>query len=176
MNKLRILTLLFIVLVSKSIKAQESFLHLDSIVIKEATLNPSNFYQSSVNEAYDTISFSILSNQVVKVRSCAMSLTNVSSSYSAYILDNNSESILDARIEIDEFNVFSTNDLAPPSSAEDFRGSYNSYQLRTEGFAGFSRQDIFLKEGTHEAVFHFKGLNFIPEVRGRIELIYYSLE
>lgn len=156
--------------------AQESFLTLDSIVVKETTLNPTNFYQSSVNEAYDTISFSILSNQVVKVRSCAMSLTNVSSSYSAYILDNNSESILDARIEIDEFNVFSTNDLAPPSSAEDYRGSYNSYQLRTEGFAGFSRHDMLLNEGIHEAVFHFKGLNFIPEVRGRIELIYYSLE
>jgi len=167
----------FLVLTLNQGYGQESFLKLDSIVIKETLLTPTSYiYQTSCSESYDTVSITVLSNQVVKVRSCAMSLTNVSSLYDAFILDNTSEKILDARIEIDEFNVFSTSDLAPPSSSEDYRGSYSSYQLRTEGFAGFSKHDFLLNEGIHEAVFHFKGINLIPEVRGRLELIYYSFE
>lgn len=176
MNKLSLLTFLFIVFVSKSIKAQESFLHLDSIVIKETLLTPSYLNQSSIVEAYDTISFVVDASQVVKLRTCAISLTNISSSSSAFILDNNTERILDSRVEINGFNIFSTNNLVPPSSATDYRGSYNEFQLRTEGFAGVSKIDLFVNPGSHDVVFHFKGISLAPEIRGRIELIYYSFE
>jgi hypothetical protein len=176
MNNLKYIPVLLIVLFSKSLSAQESFLRLDSIVIKETTLTPSYLYQSTVIEAYDTMSFTVNASQVVNLRNCAMSLTNISSYPDTYILDNSSERILDSRIEINEFNIFSTHNLLPPSSAADYRGSYSSYQLRTEGFAGVSNVDLFLNPGTHEVVFHFKGVSLAPEIRGRIELIYYSIE
>ena len=176
MKKLVLFSLLMSLASPLTVLAQEQFLRLDSIVIIERTLSPITLSQSTVAEDHDTVNFTVLPNQIAKVRVCAMSLTNTSTDSYSYMLSSSSARILDSRIEIDQFNMFTSSNLVPTNSAGDFRGSYNDFQIKTTGFAGYSKHDFFINEGTHEAVFHFRSISFLPEVHGRIELIYYSFE
>ena len=77
MNKLRLLTLLFIALVSKSIKAQESFLRLDSIVIIESELLTTTYGQyNNYKRGRDTLAISVDLNQYVKVRKVSFTIVD----------------------------------------------------------------------------------------------------
>lgn len=161
-------------------QSQESFLKLDSIVSKvdDITLSllPGSSGSSSYYAAVDTLILNVPIGSVCKLRLAGMSITETGSSLSTRILSRNSDDVIyDSRITVDDFNVFTSLQLTPPNSNDNYK-DYSDFQIVTKGFSGLSKVDMFLTTGTHRIIFHCRVFHFNPQVSGLLELIYYSYE
>ena len=173
----KIICLFFLVTAQfKHVEAQEQFLRLDSLVIIQSDLPMSKMPSRSWEyEGHDTIPINAQSDQLVKVRYCALTTTSTSTNWSASAGINNNNVIYDLRISLEGFNLL-----------DGIRYAYNRPQARLYDNNAFmySRSttidrfpDIFIRNG--ESLF----VDFIQEFYGgartvdyRIELLYFSYE
>ena len=121
----------------------------------------------------DTLTLTVNANTICKIRSVGMSITN---STSQYALNSTSHRIYDSRISINGFNIFTSLQLVPPSSASAFPGNYSVGKIQTKGFSGISKIDMLLKQGSYDVVCDFSSFPNFDDIQYRLELIYYSYE
>jgi len=159
----------------KHVEAQEQFLRLDSLVIIQSDLSMSKMPSRSWEyEGHDTIQINAQSDQLVKVRYCALTLTSTSSNWAADAeIGVNGKSIHDLRIRTDGFNMldaisYSIRNPTAIYPAQDF----SSRSCTIDRFP-----DTFIRNG--EPIY----VDFIQEfysgsntVNYRIELLYFSYE
>ena len=170
MNKLRLLTLLFIVLVSKSIKAQESFLRLDSVVIVSDTLqmttNSNNYF--SIDQQ---LTKSLTTGQLVKVRNASLQFFKSSGQvdfYNNYIYNFgilcNGNIILDASSAV-EGDIHGG--YGYPIDLRYFQSKYRAFN---------SKPDLFFSENLKFKMTCYGSTNITNTITYRLELVYYSYE
>lgn len=160
----------------KHVEAQEQFLRLDSLVIIQSDLPLSKIPSSSWEfEGHDTIPINAQSDQLVKVRYCALTTTSTSTNWAASAGITNNNAIYDLRISTEGFNLLDGIRYAynrPQGRLYDNNANMSSRSTTIDRFP-----DIFIRNG--ESLF----VDFIQEFYGgartvdyRIELLYFSYE
>jgi len=180
MNKLRLCTILFIVLATKSIEAQESFLVFDSIQIveNEHTLTR----QGSIGGVLDTISIQVLSNQYIKINNVSLSVRATSYGASNALssntmpFDESSRTVYDLRLDLNKINLIST-----PDFGKQIIGQSHALGRKSNNFGVTKNDGILLSEGSYDVVVKYSGYfdgssGTDRSLNSRLELIYFSKE
>ena len=172
MNKIKLLTFLLVALTSKSIKAQESFLRLDSIVVIEDSL-----VVSSSGNGSHTIAVSLGSNQLVQSRNASISVKT-----SGGFIKNDDNVIYDMSISAGNIDLMDIVNWARNGNLE-YYGYQNawyfsgSFNIQSRSLLTFNeKSDYLFTEDFNLNIDYRWNESAISAVFYRIELIYYSYE
>lgn len=153
--------------------AQEAFLQLDSIVIKQGDLSIAKVPSRSVDyEGHDTIVISKSNDQIILIRYCGITMGNPNPNFGSTVSVNINNTLYDLRISTQKFNLLSAYDWLAQSATNADQSYYRSKQRLFE-----SRPDIFLDKDENLYIDYIRERdNYQYTISWRVELVYYSYE
>lgn len=170
------LTLSLIFLFNLNSMAQEEFLQLDSIVIKQGELTITKIPNRSWEyEGHDTINVNQSNQQIILVRYCGITMSNNSSTFGGNVSITSYNKLYDLKISTQLFNLLNAmnHETAAPRSLD---GGSSTIMSRQRVFE--SRPNIFLAGNENIYVDYIQEYyQYGPRaISYRIELIYYSYD
>ena len=177
MNHKLLKVICFLMLSGSNLKAQESFLVFDSIVVLET--NHVLTKQGTVGGVLDTITINVLPNQYIKIGNVSLSVRGTSSAasgISSYAIEfyDYDRRIFDLRLDLGKTNLINTTDFGRKFS------DVTTYLRNTNNLGVTKNVGFFLSEGTHNVLVKYAGYfgSGQPdrEVISRLEIIYLSQE
>lgn len=159
----------------KELQAQEAYLKLDSIVIKQGELTITKIPNRSWEyEGYDTIYLNKSNEQLILVRYCGMTMSNNSSSFGGDVQITNYNKLYDLKISTQYFNLLNAmnHEAAYPRTLDVSSNIYSRQRVFE------SRPNIFLADNENIYIDYVQEYyQYGPRaISYRIELIYYSYE
>lgn len=156
--------------------AQEAYLKLDSIVIKQGELTITKIPNRSWEyEGYDTINVNQSNQQIILVRYCGITMSNNSSTFGGNVSVTSYNKLYDLKISTQFFNLLNAmnHETAAPRSLDGASATIMSRQRVFE-----SRPNIFLADNENIYIDYIQEYyQYGPRaISYRIELIYYSYD
>ena len=153
--------------------AQEAFLQLDSIVIKQGDLSITKVPSRNFDyEGHDTVVISKSNDQIILIRYCGITMGNPMANFGPTVSVGNYNKLYDLRISTQKFNLLSAYDWLVQSATNADQSYYRSKQRLFE-----SRPDIFLDKDENLYIDYIRERdNYQYTISWRVELVYYSYE
>ena len=153
--------------------AQEAFLQLDSIVIKQGDLSITKVPSRNFDyEGHDTVVISKSNDQIILIRYCGITMGNPNPNFGSTVSVNINNTLYDLRISTQKFNLLSAYDWLAQSATNADQSYYRSKQRLFE-----SRPDIFLDKDENLYIDYIRERdNYQYTISWRVELVYYSYE
>ena len=153
--------------------AQEAFLQLDSIVIKQGDLSITKVPSRNFDyEGHDTVVISKSNDQIILIRYCGITMGNPMANFGPTVSVGNYNKLYDLRISTQKFNLLSAYDWLVQSATNADQSYYRSKQRLFE-----SRPDIFLDKDENLYIDYIRErYNHQYTISWRVELVYYSYE
>ena len=174
-NLMRTAFIIATLMITSFAGAQEAFLQLDSIVIKQGDLSIAKVPSRSVDyEGHDTIVISKSNDQIILIRYCGITMGNPNPNFGSTVSVNINNTLYDLRISTQKFNLLSAYDWLAQNTTYADQGTpyYRSKQRLFE-----SRPDIFLDKDENLYIDYIRERdNYQYTISWRVELVYYSYE
>ena len=171
-NPMRTAFIIATLMITSFAGAQEAFLQLDSIVIKQGDLSITPVPSRSWDyEGHDTVVIGKSNDQIILIRYCGITMGSPNPNFGQTVSVNNNNKLYDLRISTQKFNLLSAYDwLAQSATYADQTSAY--YRSKQRLFE--SRPDIFLDKDENLYIDYVQ--EYQSTISWRVELVYYSYE